>query len=98
MGPIKEFKAGAVRGAIFENQRQKEGENFTVFSTKIERRYQDLNGKWQSTNSFRTADLPKVELISRKAYEFLSLKEKSADDWENNSEEKKDGMESSFPQ
>ena len=56
------------------------------------------NGKWQSTNSFRVQDLPRVELVARKAYEFLSLKEKSGEDWENNSEEKKEGMESSFPE
>ena len=75
--PVKKFRAGAVSATIWENKQQKDGTEFVVSSIAIERSYTDKSGAWQSTNSLRTADLPKAALVLTKAYEYLVLGEKN---------------------
>ena len=70
-GPEKKIRAGAVTATIWKNSSEK-GDYFTV---SIERNYKDANDQWKSTNSFRASDLPKVRLVTDKAFEFLTLKE-----------------------
>jgi hypothetical protein len=74
--PEKKFRAGAVSATVWRNKGQdKEGSEVEYKTISIERNYTDKEGKWQSTNSFRINDLPKAEVVIKKAYEYLVLKE-----------------------
>lgn len=66
--PIKKFGAGVISASVWKNE-LKDGN--VVHAVTIERRYQDKEGDWQSTNNLRLNDLPRVGLLAQKAYEFL---------------------------
>jgi hypothetical protein len=73
-GPEKEFRAGLVRATVWRNTRKNgAGQEFEALSVRVERRYQDKDGNWQSTSSFRPAELPKVALVVQKAFEYAAL-------------------------
>ena len=78
--PLKEFGSGSVRATIWENEREKDKQKFTTHTIRVERTYQDGNGEWQATNGFRKGDLPNVELVVRKAFEFLTMRERQPQD------------------
>ncbi len=74
--PEKKLRAGAVSATIWLNHGQsKNGEEAEYRTISLERSYKDKAGQWQSTNSFRIADLPKANVLLQKAYEFLIFKE-----------------------
>ena len=66
--PIKKFGAGAISASVWKNE-LKDGTEINAVT--IERRYQNKDGDWQSTNNLRVNDLPRVALLAQKAYEFL---------------------------
>ena len=74
-GPEKKFRAGAVSATVWKNQaKNTTNGDGTYFSISVERCFKDKDDKWQSTSSFRLSDLPKVSLVTQKAYEYLVLK------------------------
>ena len=77
--PLRVFKAGGVRAAIWENTIEKDGENRPVYSIQIDRTYKD-GEEWKTSNHFRLTELARVELVARKAFEFLSLKSQDGSD------------------
>lgn len=78
--PVKEFKAGRIRAAIWKNEVEQNGQTVSRFSVKIESRYRDKKtGEWKSTNQYFPEDLPKVTLVSAKAFEYTSLRESEDD-------------------
>ena len=81
--PLKQFASGSVRATIWENERERGKQQFTTHTVRIERVYKDLNGEWQTTNGFNKNDLPNLELLVRKAFEFLSMREREPQDEEN---------------
>jgi hypothetical protein len=75
--PAKEFRAGSVRASIWQDEiAGKDDELFSVFSVRIEKRYKDATGNWQSTTRFKRGDLADLELVAFKAREFISLNER----------------------
>ncbi len=42
----------------------------------VYQKYKDKDGNWQSTNGFWEKDLPNLELVTRKAFEYLTVKER----------------------
>ncbi len=71
--PEKKIRAGAVSATIWNNKsKNTEGEYKTV---TFERSYKDAKGDWQTTHSLRVNDIPKAELVLRKAFEFCQLGE-----------------------
>jgi len=79
--PEKKFRAGAISSTIWANKAlTKEGKEIAYMSVSLDRRYTDKDGKWQSTTSFRAADLPKAALVLQKAYEYIILKNPEADE------------------
>jgi len=75
--PVKEFRVGSVRASIWQDQAVGgTGEPIEVFSVKIERRFKDASGVWQSTTRFNRGDLADLELVAFKAREFVSLNER----------------------
>ncbi len=74
-GPEKKFRAGAIAATVWKNQAKNptNGEG-TYFTISVDRSFKDKDGKWQSNSSFRLSDLPKVSLVTQKAYEYLVFK------------------------
>jgi len=77
--PIKKFSAGTISLSIFQNAgKGRNGEAVTFRSSVLQRRYKDKSGNWQSTNNFRTEDLPKVRAVVEEAFNFLVLRDVEA--------------------
>ena len=78
--PVKEFRAGGVRAAIWRNE-QRGGEAPRVsHSIRIEKSYRDSQTRnWIQTDCFFASDLPKLRLVVEKAYEFIALNEREPD-------------------
>ncbi len=81
MNNIKQkFSTGAISAVVWSNEGKDSEGKVTEFNTiSIERRYQDKEGEWKSTSSFRVTDLPKVALVANKAYEYIVLKEDNSE-------------------
>lgn len=68
--PTKSFRAGNVRAAIWTNQSEGGADYFSV---TVSRSYRDDSEEWKESTVFGRDDLPKVELVTRKAYEYIQL-------------------------
>ncbi len=73
--PKKKYRAGGITATLWNNRFEKDGKVGHYDSISLERVYQDKEGNWQSTNSLRLNDLPKVTVLMQKVYEDLVLKE-----------------------
>jgi hypothetical protein len=71
--PETKFRSGAIAATIWSNETVRDGKKVEYKSVTFERSYKDKNDQWQSTNSLRTADIPKAILVLSKAYEHLAL-------------------------
>jgi hypothetical protein len=71
--PETKFRSGAITATIWANETVRDGKKVVYKSITFERSYKDKNDEWQSTNSLRTADIPKAILVLSKAYEYLAL-------------------------
>ena len=70
--PEKKFRAGAISVTVWNNEgRSKEGMPITYRTVRVERRYKDKNGDWQSANSLRLNDIPKAVVALCSAYGYL---------------------------
>ena len=76
--PMEKFKAGAISATVWKNEVEKDGKTFDNFSITVERNYvEDPKAEtpvWKKTSSMRVQDLPKVELVCNKAYEYIVTK------------------------
>lgn len=64
--PEKTFRIGLCSASVFKNTiESKDGKSpkRTIRTVVLQRRYQDNDGKWQSTNSFGLAELPCVARV-----------------------------------
>jgi hypothetical protein len=73
--PVKEFRAGGIRASIWSSRVDRNGKAHTRFSVRIEKRSRDENGTWQTSSTLFPNDLPRVQLVAAKAFEFIGLKE-----------------------
>ncbi len=72
--PEKKFSTGAISATVWKNVRAgKDGKVFETHTVNIQRRYTDKTGQWQSTNTLRVNDLPKVALVIEEAFKYLVL-------------------------
>jgi hypothetical protein len=72
--PEMKFRAGSICATIWHNSVEKEGEKASFNTISLERTYKDKEGNWQTTNSFRLNDLPRLSLVAQKAYEYVVCK------------------------
>jgi len=77
--PVKKFRAGSITAAIWGNK-SKEGKTWN--SVTFTRSYKDNTDSWKNTGNFRVSDLPKLNLVSQKAFEYLAMKQDTEDDQE----------------
>ena len=74
--PIQSFAAGGIRLAIWSNPgKGMDGQESEYLTLKIERRYLDNNGAWQSTASLRVNDVPKAIALLSQAYANVIVKQ-----------------------
>ena len=80
--PIKDFRVGNLKAAIFLNQREVDG-NLVGFKTvAVSRSYKKKDEDlWRSEQiNVRRNDIPKMMLVLQKAYEELSLESDDDDE------------------
>ena len=78
--PIKEFKAGTVKAAVWKEHREDAGRATIRYSVKIEKRYFDEASKeWRNTDYFFANDLPRLRLVAERAFEFIVLRASDED-------------------
>lgn len=68
--PKQSFKAGPIRATVWENSHDGEIKFNTI---SLDRSYKDKAGNWQKTSTLRLNDIPKAEIVLKKAYEYLVL-------------------------
>ena len=79
--PIKEFRIGSMSAAIWRNETEQDGNIIVRHSVKIQKRFRKQDGEWENTDYYFPEDLPKLQLIVAKSFEFISLREsKSVDE------------------
>ena len=82
--PIKSFSAaipsGRVQASIWENISQEGDRKVTRYSISLRKRYCDDKGVWKNTDYFFANDLPRLQLVAQKAFEFVALKESTEED------------------
>lgn len=72
--PVKVFRAGAISAAIWRNEVEQDGRTVVRHSVRPQKRYRDKDtGEWHDTDYYFPEDLPKLELVTRKAYEYITL-------------------------
>ncbi len=74
--PIKEFRAGNIKAAIWKDQREDQGRTTVAFSVKIQKRFFDKAAQdWRETDYFFPNELPRLCLVAEKAFEHIALQE-----------------------
>ena len=74
--PVKVFRAGNVRAATWANETVVDGQTVIRYCTKTEKRYRNREtGEWCSTDQYFPEDLPKLQLVTAKTFEYVTLKE-----------------------
>lgn len=73
--PIKKFRIGSISSAIFRNETEKDRETLVRFSAQIRKQYRKDDGSWHETSTYFPEDLPKLQLVAAKSFDFISLKE-----------------------
>ncbi len=63
--PLKTYKAKELQLSVWENKTE-EGDTFKKIS--FQRSYKDKDDNWQSTQTLRIKDLPKLNILIIKAY------------------------------
>lgn len=78
--PVKEFKAGSVKAAIWKDERDDQDRTVVRHSVKIQKRFFDkTSGEWRDTDYFFVNDLPRLRLVAEKAFEYIALRESEDD-------------------
>jgi len=79
--PIKDFRAGNIQASVWRNEVQKDGQTVVRYSVKIQKQFRKDDGDYQETNYYFRDDIPRLILVSQKAFEFIALNEsKEADE------------------
>ena len=85
--PLGKFKAGQVSAAIWENQVQVKGKAVTMLKATVQRRYQDKDGNWKSSQSFSRNEIPLAIYCLQQAFEKMINNDNSNSDVEKIEEE-----------
>ena len=77
--PIERHRAGSVSCALWENEIRVNGQQKTILKASLDRRYQDRNGNWKSSQSFSRNEIPLAIYCLKKAFESIIEKAKDPD-------------------
>lgn len=67
--PLEKFRAGSVSATIWNNKTEKDGKEIEFLTISVDRYYKTKD-KEGNTNSMRINDLPRLELVCKKAFEY----------------------------
>lgn len=74
--PEKEFRVGGIKAAIWRAETVQDERTVVQHTVRVQKRYRDQQtGEWNDTNYYYPQDLPKLELVVRRAYEYVALRE-----------------------
>jgi hypothetical protein len=77
--PVQAFRMRGISASVFANEVvTDDGRELTRFDVSIQRRYRD-GDEFKTTTSFRRDDLPILQLLARRAWEFIVDEEASPD-------------------
>jgi hypothetical protein len=68
--PVRVVRLRGVSASIFANQAKSEGRDITYHKVSVQRSYKD-GDEWKQTTSFGRDDLPVVNLVLQRAYEWI---------------------------
>lgn len=72
--PVMKFRAGAVSGALWQNEATVNGQAVTMLKASVERRYRDAGGTWKSSTSFARTEIQDAIYCLQKAFEAITEK------------------------
>lgn len=79
--PIKKFKSGSIEAAIWENEREVNGNIVSFKTVSIQKSWKDKENLWREASiQLRRNDLQKMILVLQKAQEELLLTDTSEGD------------------
>lgn len=87
--PEAKFRAGSVTATVWKN----EGNEFTSYTTALERSYLDKNDEWQKTSSFNLNDIPKAVLVLNQAYKHINQVARQKENADESDEDEDEGEE-----
>ena len=76
--PVQKYRLRGISVSIFANPVKSNGEDTVFHKVSIQRAYRD-GDEFRTTSSFGRDDLPVVELLTRRAWEFIHDAESSRD-------------------
>lgn len=76
--PVRKFRLRGISVSVFANETKVRGEDSVFHKVSIQRTFRD-GDEFRSTSSFNRDDLPIVELLTRRAWEFIHDAESSKD-------------------
>ncbi len=69
--PVQTFRVGQITASVWVNEQESNGQTFKIPSVTIRKSYTDQQtGEWKEASSFKGADLPKLQIVLEKAYEY----------------------------
>jgi hypothetical protein len=79
--PIKEFRSGRVKAAIWRNDVVQDGRSVVKYTVRIQKSFQDKQTQqWKTTDYFFPDELPRLALVAQKAYEYTAMPERGETD------------------
>ena len=68
--PVKVFRLRGISASIFENHAKSDDRDVTFHKVALQRSYKD-GDEWKTTTSFGRDDLPTVQLVLQRAWEYI---------------------------
>jgi hypothetical protein len=78
--PIRVFRTGNICASIWCTEVQKNGRTMKRFSVRVQRRFKRQDGKYTDAKYWWPQDLPRIILVTQKAYEYIALQGKDAEE------------------
>lgn len=69
------FRSGRISAAVFRREAERDGRMEVQRQICVQKRIKGDDGIWRSTETYFANELPRLEAVVRKAYDFLVLKE-----------------------
>jgi hypothetical protein len=76
--PVQTYRLHGISASIFANNVKSNGEDTVFYKVSIQRTYRD-GEEFRTTNSFGRDDLPSVEFLAQRAWEYIQQAESSSD-------------------
>jgi hypothetical protein len=74
--PVAQFRSRNIRVSVWLNNAQKDGRMIRQYSVRVEKCFRKKHdGNYEATNRFFPAELPVLQLLVQKAFEYTTLAE-----------------------